>query len=163
MSTLTTDKKDMVAVPLNCRSTALDMGLLLARIALALPFIFHGASIAFGAFGGPGLAGFSGFTHMPLPVAALVGYGEFLGGLGILFGVLSRLASAGQILIMLGAIFLVHLSKGYDGTKGGFEHPLTLLLLALALIAAGPGRLTLARFLPLPRKPGTDEPISALK
>ena len=143
--------------------TGVDTALLLARIALALPFIFHGAQIAFGAFGGPGLQGFSGFTHMPLPVAALVGYGEFLGGLGILFGVLSRIASAGMALIMLGAIVLVHLKSGYDGTKGGFEHPLTLLLLALAIIAVGPGRLALGRALPLPKRAGTDEPVPALE
>lgn len=143
--------------------TGIDAALLLARVALALPFIFHGASIAFGAFGGPGLQGFSGFTHMPLAMAALVGYGEFLGGLGILFGVLSRLASAGMALIMLGAIVLVHLKSGYDGTKGGFEHPLTLLLLALAIVAAGPGRLALGRVLPLPKRAGTDEPVPALE
>ena len=160
MSNLMTDAP---GVSLERRSTGLDAGLLLARIALALPFLYHGSGIAFGAFGGPGLAGFSAFTHLPLLVAALVGYGQFLGGLGILFGVLSRLASAGVGLIMLGAVLVVHLPKGYDVTKGGFEHALALLILALALIATGPGRLTLARFLPLPKKPGTDEPVSALK
>jgi len=144
-------------------TTATDTALLLTRIALGLPFIYHGAGIAFGAFGGPGLQGFSGFTHMPLVMAALVGYGEFLGGLGILFGVLSRLASAGVGLIMLGAIFLVHLKNGYDSQKQGFEYPLVLLLLAFAIIAAGPGRLTLARLLPLPKKPGTDQPVPVLE
>ena len=118
---------------------ACDIALLLVRIALALPFIYHGASIAFGAFGGPGLKGFSGFTHLPLPVAALIGYGEFLGGLGVLFGVLARIAAAGLGLIMLGAILIVHLSKGYDVTKGGFEYALTLLLLSVIVLVAGPG------------------------
>lgn len=144
-------------------TTGADTALLLARVALGLPFIYHGAAIAFGAFGGPGLAGFSGFTHMPLPVAALVGYGEFLGGLGILFGVLSRLAGGSLALIMLGAIVMVHLKNGYDSQKQGFEYPLTLLLLALAIVAAGPGRLTLARLLPLPKRAGTDQPIPALE
>jgi len=144
-------------------ATAADTALLLTRVALGLPFIFHGAQIAFGAFGGPGLQGFSGFTHMPLPIAALVGYGEFLGGLGILFGVLSRLASASVGLIMLGAIFLVHMKNGYDVQKQGVEYPLTLLILAVAIIAAGPGRHTLARLLPLPKRPGTDQPIPALE
>jgi putative oxidoreductase len=154
----------VIEVPLqHTEQTAADTGLLLARIALALPFIYHGASIAFGAFGGPGLAGFSAFTHMPMPLAALIGYGEFLGGLGILFGVLSRIASAGQVLIMLGAIGLVHLKNGYDSTKGGFEHPLTLMLIALAIVVAGPGRLTLARLLPLPKKSGTDYPVPSLE
>ena len=129
---------DPVAPPTRA-ATAMDKALLLVRLAVGIPFIFHGAGIAFGAFGGPGLAGFSGFTHLPLPVAALVGYGEFLGGLGVLCGVLTRLASLGILIIMLGAILIVHLPKGYDVTKGGFEYPLTHVFLTIALLIAGPG------------------------
>ena len=145
--------------------SALNWGLLLVRVALALPFLYHGAAIAFGAFGGPGLQGFSGFTHMPLPVAALVGYGEFLGGLGILFGVLTRLASLGAVIIMLGAILLVHLPHGYDGTKGGFEHPLALLLLAVALVFTGPGAYTALALLRGNRTdaPGSQTPSPLLR
>lgn len=144
--------------------TGVDAALLIARIALALPFIFHGAQIAFGAFGGPGLAGFvqASGGKLPMPVAVLVGYGEFLGGLGILLGVLSRIASIGELLIMLGAIFIVHLKNGYDGTKGGFEHPLTLLLLALIVVVAGPGRFALGKLV-LPKKEATGEPAPALQ
>jgi len=118
-----------------------DWVLLVARIALGVPFVFHGASIAFGAFGGPGLSGFSTFTHLPLPVAALVGYGEILGGLGVLFGVLARPAAAGLLLIMLGAIVIVHLKHGYDVQKQGIEYPLTLIFLEIIILIAGPGLL----------------------
>ena len=127
------------AVEADRRAGTLDLVLLVIRIALGLPFIYHGASIAFGAFGGPGLSGFSAHTHLPLPVAALVGYGEFLGGLGVLFGVLARPAAAGLAIIMLGAIGLVHLKNGYDSTKGGFEYQLTLLFLEAIVVAAGAG------------------------
>lgn len=122
-------------------SGTLDRVLLIVRVALGLPFIYHGSTIAFGAFGGPGLQGFSHFTHLPLPVAILVGYGEFLGGLGVLFGVLARPAAAGLAVIMLGAIGLVHLKNGYDSTKGGFEYQLTLLFLEIIILVAGPGLL----------------------
>ena len=122
-------------------SQALDRVLLIARLALGIPFLFHGASIAFGAFGGPGLHGFSQFTHLPLPVAALVGYGEFLGGLGVLVGVLARPAAAGLLLIMLGAIGTVHWKNGYDVQKGGVEYPLTLVFLEVMILIAGPGLL----------------------
>ncbi len=128
-------------------ATTKDAALLIVRLAVGIPFIFHGAQIAFGAFGGPGLQGFAGQGHMPLPVAALVGYGEFLGGLGVLFGVLTRLASAGILVIMLGAIFTVHLPHGYDVQKGGFEYPLTHVLLTIALLVAGPGLLTAWRII----------------
>ena len=122
--------------------TAKDTALLLVRLAVALPFLYHGAAILFGAFGGPGLKGFSAFTHMPLPVAALVGAGQFFGGLGVLVGVLTRLASAGIFIIMVGAILLVHLPHGYSTQNGGFEYPLTHVFLTLALMIAGPGALT---------------------
>ena len=128
-------------------ATANDTALLVVRLAVGIPFLFHGAQIAFGAFGGPGLQGFAGFGHLPLPIAALVGYGEFLGGLGVLFGVLTRLASVGILVIMLGAIFKVHLPHGYDVQKGGFEYPLTQVFLTLALLLAGPGLITAWRLM----------------
>lgn len=138
-----------------------DAALLIARIALGLPFIFHGAQIAFGAFDGPGLAGFTKMGQ-PMAVAVLVGYGEFLGGLGVLSGVLSRLASVGLLIIMLGAIFTVHLSHGYSVQKQGIEYPLTLALLALVIIVTGPGRLALGRLV-LPKQEATGEPTPALQ
>jgi len=119
--------------------TLLATGQLLVRLALALPMIFHGASIALGAFGGPGLKGFVAFTHLPLAVAALVGWGELLGGLGVLFGVLTRLAAAGAGIIMVGAILLVHLHNGYDLAHKGYEYALTLALLSAAVILLGGG------------------------
>ena len=124
--------------------TAQDTALLLVRLAVAIPFLYHGAGILFGAFGGPGLHGFVQMSHgkMPLPVAALVGAGEFFGGLGVLVGVLTRLASAGILIIMLGAIFTVHLPHGYNSINNGFEYPLTHVFLTLALLVAGPGALT---------------------
>ena len=125
--------------PVKTDSTAADIALLVVRLAIGIPFLFHGAALAFGAFGGPGISGFAAFGHMPVPMAALVAYGEFLGGLGILVGVLSRLASAAILIIMLGAIFTVHLPHGYDVQKGGFEYPLTHVFLTIALLIAGPG------------------------
>ncbi len=141
-----------------------DAALLIARIALALPFIFHGAQIAFGAFGGPGLSGFVAASHgkMPMAAAVLVGYGEFLGGLGVLFGVLSRLASVGLLLIMLGAIFTVHLKNGYSIQSQGFEYALTLALLALLITVVGPARWMLGKYV-FPKQEATGEPIPALQ
>jgi putative oxidoreductase len=51
------------------------------------------------------------------------------------------------IIVMLGAIFLVHLPKGFDSTKGGFEYALTQLLIAVAVLIAGPGPYSLPHLL----------------
>ncbi len=113
--------------------------LLLVRLAAAAAFLYHGAAILFGAFEGPGLQGFSQFTHLPMPVAFLVGLAQFGGGLAMLTGVLARLGAGGIIAVMLGAIFMVHLQKGFDVSKGGMEYPLTQLLIAVAILVAGAG------------------------
>jgi putative oxidoreductase len=51
---------------------------------------------------------------------------------------------------MLGAIFLVHLPRGFDIGKGGIEYALTQLLIAIALLITGAGAHSLAPWLPTP-------------
>lgn len=127
-----------------------NAALLILRIASALAFLYHGSAILFGGFGGPGPQRFSAFLHMPLVVGYLVGMAQFAGGLAILSGVLIRLGAACIIVVMLGAIFLVHLPHGFDIGKGGIEYALTQLLIALALLITGAGAYSLAPRLPAP-------------
>ncbi len=61
-----------------------------------------------------------------------------------------RLGAACIVVVMLGAIFLVHLPNGFDIGKGGAEYALTQLLLAVAFLLAGPGSYSLAFWLPAP-------------
>lgn len=119
------------------------LALLAIRLASAAAFIFHGSGILFGAFGGPGLQGFAGFAHLPLPVAVLVGIAQFGGGLAMLTGVLARLGALGLTAVMAGAVFMVHIHNGMDVQKGGIEYALTQMLVAVAILVAGPGPYTL--------------------
>ena len=119
--------------------TQLNAALLLLRIASALAFLYHGSAILFGAFGGPGPRGFAAFMHAPPVIGYLVGLAQFCGGLAILSGVLIRIGALCIIIVMLGAIFLVHLPHGFDIGKGGFEYALTQLLIAAALLLTGAG------------------------
>ena len=77
--------------------------------------------------------------HQPPLVGYLVGLAEFLGGLAILSGVFIRVGTACIIVVMLGAIYLVHLRHGFDIGKGGYEYALTQLLIAFVLLLTGAG------------------------
>ena len=126
----------------------IDATLLLIRLAAALAFLYHGSGILFGAFGGPGPQGFAGFTHLPLAVAYLVGLAQVGGGLAVLFGIFTRIGALCLAIVMLGAIFLVHLPHGFDVGKGGYEYALTQFLIALGLFLSGPGAYSLSAKLP---------------
>ena len=136
-------------LPSSSRSSSqLSLALLLLRIASAMAFLYHGSAILFGAFGGPGPEHFAAFMHQPIAVAYLVGIAQVAGGLAILLGVFFRVGLACGIIVMLGAISLVHLPHGYDVAKGGIEYPLTQLFIAVALLLTGPGDYSLHRSLP---------------
>lgn len=145
--------------------SAVDWALLVARIFVGVVFMAHGAQKLFGAFGGPGL---SAVVQMMGPLGYLVGVGEFFGGLGIALGFLSRFSAASIILIMLGAIGMVHAKFGFfmnwAGNQGGegFEYHLLAIGILLPIVIAGPGRFALGRFLPLPKGAG-EKPLAALE
>jgi putative oxidoreductase len=129
-------------------SSTSNLALLIFRLACSLPVLYHGSAILFGAFGGPGPQGFAGFMHMPVVVGYLVGLAQFAGGLAILLGALQRIGSVCIIIVMIGAICLVHLPHGFDINKGGYEFALTVLLVALGLLITGSGAYSLRGILP---------------
>lgn len=139
---------------------AVDTALLVVRLIVGIIFMVHGAQKVFGAFGGPGLAG---VAKMMGPVGYLVAIGEFFGGLGMAVGFLSRFSAAAISVIMIGAIAMVHGKNGFFLSNQGFEYNLALIGLLAPILIAGPGRLSLGRFLPLPKRPGSDRPIAPLE
>ena len=126
----------------------INTALLLLRIASGLAFLYHGSAILFGTFGGPGPERFAASMQMPTVVGYLVGLAQFGGGLAVLTGVFIRVGTGCIMLVMLGAIFLVHLPHGYDVGKGGMEYALTQFLIAMALFLTGAGWYSLDRWLP---------------
>ncbi len=128
----------------------ISAALMLIRFASALTFLYHGSTILFGAFGGPGPRGFAAHLHMPPVIGYLVGIAQVGGGLAMLSGIFIRIGATGIIVVMIGAIYLVHLPHGFDLGKGGYEHALTELLMAAAILIAGGGACSLARWLPAP-------------
>jgi putative oxidoreductase len=135
--------------------SAIDVALLIARVIVGVVFIAHGAQKLFGAFGGPGL---SAFVQMMGPLGYLVAIGEFFGGLGLVVGFLSRFSAASLIVIMLGAIGMVHSKVGFfmnwtgNQPGEGFEYHLLAIAILLVILIVGPGRLAISRSLPLRKR-----------
>lgn len=121
----------------------LDVALLVLRLALAAVLLYHGIPKLFN-FGGTVTAFES--MNIPAPTLSVVFaiLAEVVGGILILLGVAVDLAGILVVIDMLGAIFTVHWAAGFDFTKGGWEHPFTVLAMALALAFAGPGRYSAA-------------------
>lgn len=128
----------------------IDCAILILRITSALVFLYHGSAILFGAFGGPGPEKFAAFMHAPAIVGYLVGLAQFAGAFAILTGVLIRVGTVCIIIVMLGAITMVHWKHGFDVSKGGIEFALTQLLIAVALLLTGAGKYSLGSWLPGP-------------
>jgi putative oxidoreductase len=78
---------------------------------------------------------------------------EFFGGLGLIFGLLTRIAAFGIIVNMLVAIITVHHVNGlfmnwFGNQKGeGYEYHLLAIALGLVLLIKGAGALSLDRLL----------------
>ncbi|MGC3966621.1 MAG: DoxX family protein [Pirellulales bacterium] len=108
-----------------------------------------------GWFGGPGLSavvnGFGGNPGMG-PLGYLVSIGEFFGGIGLIFGFLSRFSAASNIVIMLGAIGMVHGKNGFFLQNGGIEYNLSLIGLLVPVMLLGPGALSIGKYLPFPKR-----------
>lgn len=120
-----------------------DLALLILRCVTGLLLAGHGAQKLFGWFGGPGLAGTAGWLESlgfrpGRPWALLAGGCEFFGGLLLALGLFSPLGSLLIAAAMFTAIAKVHWPKLWV-TQGGFELPLTYLMVAAAVGIAGPG------------------------
>ncbi|MGA3053687.1 MAG: DoxX family protein [Candidatus Korobacteraceae bacterium] len=136
-------------------STSNDFVLTIVRLALGVTFFMHGAQKMLGWFGGYGFHATMGtFTHylgIPAPLAFLAICAEFFGGLGLLVGLLSRVAALGIMVNMLVAIATIHHVNGFfmnwtGQQKGeGFEFHILAIALAIVVLVKGSGAVSIDR------------------
>ncbi len=123
------------------QSSNQSWGITVLRVVVGIVFLAHGWQKLFG-FGFHGVAGFFGGAGIPLPFvsAVVVTLVEFLGGIALVIGLLTRWAAALNGFDMLVAVLAVHLRNGFfDEQQHGVEYPLTLLAACVALAMLGPG------------------------
>jgi len=112
------------------------------RMVIGITFLMHGSQKCFGLFGGAGIDGVAGFlTQLNFPMAGIMAYvlsyTEFLGGIGLLLGAGTRLWALLLSIVMLTAIFTVHIKNGFFASKGGIEMPFIILGSTLAIFFTG--------------------------
>jgi putative oxidoreductase len=125
-------------------STSASWTPLALRLAMGAIFIAHGAGKVLGKFGGPGLAK---FTSYPAPFPFMrpgwlwmgaAAFAELIGGGLLLLGLLTRVGAFLIFCTMLTAVIGVHLKGGFFAPEG-YEYPMMLAAVCLALLISGGG------------------------
>ena len=112
------------------------------RASLGVIFIVHG----FGKFGNPGFGGWIASMGIPAEMQIPIALAEFIPGILLLIGVLTRISGAILSIVMLGAIFLVKGASSLTG-DGGYEFDLILLAASLLVIVSGPGKVSISHLI----------------
>lgn len=138
-------------------STSNDYTLTILRLVLGVVFFAHGAQKMLGWFGGFGFHATMGFftqgMGIPAPFAFLAICAEFFGGLGLIFGLLTRVSALGVLTNMVVAVVIVHSKVGFfmnwnGNQKGeGFEYHLLAIAICVTLLIAGAGAASIDRLI----------------
>ncbi|MCX7800597.1 MAG: DoxX family protein [Fimbriimonadales bacterium] len=136
-----------------------DVGLLALRVGVGLTLAYYGAQKLLGVFGGfgflPTIEAFERDLGVPRWLGALAVFAEFFGGLGLVFGALTRLAAFGAVCTMAVATFIkarpealrnmVAPQEGVSAVEVASDvfFPFVLLAGSLAILLIGAGQLSL--------------------
>ena len=136
------------------------LAILVLQLLLGFVFAVHGAQKLFGpSFYGLAWDAYVGFFDK-FGISPgwfwlwVVSITEFVGGICIFFGFLTRFWAAGLVIDMTVAVLKIHINVGFFWLRqgGGLEFPMTLGLVALALVLSGPSFLSVDRAIGLERR-----------
>ncbi len=118
------------------------------RLIAGLLFTAHGAQKLFAWFGGYGLEGTGQWMESiglasGYLMALTAGSAEFVGGLLLIVGFMTRPTSFVLAITMIVAIFTVHIDNGLFMSNNGYEFGLSLLAISISLMFSGAGKLSL--------------------
>ncbi len=146
-------------------ATSNDWYLTVLRLAAGIMILPHGLQKTFGLFGGSGfsqtMAGLTHGAHIPAVFAFLAIMAEFLGGIGLIVGFLTRIAAFGVLCNMVVAVVTYNSRFGFfmnwsGNQKGeGFEFHLLAIAILLGVMLRGAGPASIDRAIAWDRRAGS--------
>ncbi|NCL76647.1 hypothetical protein AIIKEEIJ_04131 [Rhodococcus sp. YH1] len=133
--------------PAKARRGTLDLGLLVLRLVVGGTMVVHGVQKLTGLWGGPGMDGFEAMLadagyQRPALLAVLGAVGEVAAGALLILGLLTPLAAAAVLAIMINAwLFRQSAEPGLQYfAPDGVEYETLLAAAAAVIVLTGPGR-----------------------
>ena len=126
------------------------LGLLILRVGLGVVLAAHGLQKLFGWWGGTGVTAFRnslsdvGYQHADILAYVSAG-GETVAGVLLVLGLFTPLAAAGALAFLINGMLATLSAKPHSHSfsyflPDGHEYQITLIVMAVAVILAGPGR-----------------------
>lgn len=118
-----------------------DAALLLFRVVLGLTFVAHGWEKLF-ISGVTSTTGLFSSWGVPQPALSvwITSIAELLGGAFLVVGLLTTFVAGSLALLMVAAVYFVHLGNGFFVTDNGLEYPLLIIMALLIIVVFGSGR-----------------------
>jgi putative oxidoreductase len=126
--------------------------LLIARVALGVTILPHGAQKALGIWGGYGVEGTLGYFEslgIPIVIGFMGILAEFVGSIGLIIGLGTRFMAFSLLLNLTGAmIFGGHIANGFfmnwmgNQSGEGIEFFILAIGLSIALLIGGSGKMS---------------------
>jgi putative oxidoreductase len=125
------------------------LGLLILRVGLGVVLGAHGLQKLFGWWGGSGVTGFKnslsdvGYHHADILAYVSAG-GELVAAVLLVLGLFTPVAAAGALAFLINGLLATVSARPHSQFSyflpDGHEYQITLIVLAVAVILAGPGR-----------------------
>ena len=109
------------------------------RAALGVTFLVHSIKKF-----DPSWQGWLVDVGVPPELQIPIALAEFIGGILLIVGVLTRITGVIFSIILLGAIFHIRWDKGFFISQGGWEFDLIMLAATLSFIVVGAGKISIA-------------------
>lgn len=118
-----------------------DAALLLFRVMLGIIFVAHGWEKLF-ISGTTATTGQFSAWGVPQPALSvwIAAVAELLGGAFLVVGLLTTFVAGALALLMLAAVYFVHLGAGFFVSTNGLEFPLLIIISLMMIVVFGPGR-----------------------